>query len=210
MATFAERLRYYREKSKYSQKELADIIGVSVAAYNKYETRGNEPKIDILIKLAAALNIDVNTLVGYHSENTQDIINTLTNYGLEVKKIDKYHVNIRPLPTLNYIGGYNPQGLYINKKRSWKSFNVFALQDIIATAETEAKDFYSNFTMPITRERVFYYLFLSDILEGHTPDYSSYEDYANWLDNQNPAPGTDQAGTLAAMDDTPPDNSGDK
>ena len=62
---FAERLRYYREKAKLSQKELARVIGINVTTYNKYETRGNEPKIEILIKLANVLGVDVNALVGY-------------------------------------------------------------------------------------------------------------------------------------------------
>ena len=75
--TFAERLRYYREKNSYSQKELAEKIGVSFAAYNKYETRGNEPKIEILIKLAAALGIDVNTLVGFEPDDRAMMLHVL-------------------------------------------------------------------------------------------------------------------------------------
>lgn len=66
---FAERLRYYREKANLKQKELADKAGVSFAAYNKYETKGQEPKIEVLIKLANVLGIDVNTLVGYEAAN---------------------------------------------------------------------------------------------------------------------------------------------
>lgn len=66
---FAERLRYYREKADLKQKELADKAGVSFAAYNKYETKGQEPKIEVLIKLANVLGIDVNTLVGYKAAN---------------------------------------------------------------------------------------------------------------------------------------------
>ena len=80
MTTFAENLRYYREKAKYSQKDLAKIIDVSVAAYNKYETRGNEPKIDILIKLAIALDIDVNTLVGFQKDSEVELDHRLQRY----------------------------------------------------------------------------------------------------------------------------------
>ena len=69
MDSFAKRLKYFREKAKFSQKELARVIGINVTTYNKYETRGNEPKIEILIKLANALGVDVNTLVGYESAN---------------------------------------------------------------------------------------------------------------------------------------------
>lgn len=212
--TFAERLRYYREKAKLNQKELAEKIGISFATYNNYETKGYEPKIDILIKLAAALNIDVNTLVGFHSDNAKNLIQTLEDYGIEVKQIDKYHVKIRPRPTLNYMGDLNPigitEGKTISKKRKWKAFNIFRLQDLIDFAEDETQNICDLFTKPVIRQRIFYNLFLIDIVEGTPPDYEDYEKYIKWLENQNAAAGTDQAGTLAAMDDTPPDNSGDK
>lgn len=65
MVTFAERLRNFRIEAKLSQKELAKKVGISFAAYNKYETKGSEPKIDVLIKLALALNRSVDELVGY-------------------------------------------------------------------------------------------------------------------------------------------------
>ena len=65
MFTFADRLKYFRTKAKLSQKELAEIVGITFAAYNKYETKCAEPKIDILVKLAYALNCSVNDLVGY-------------------------------------------------------------------------------------------------------------------------------------------------
>lgn len=84
METFAERLRYYREKAKYNQKDLAEKINISVAAYNKYETRGNEPKIEILIKLANALGVDVNTLVGFQPNDKESIKIHLANFGIIV------------------------------------------------------------------------------------------------------------------------------
>ena len=66
--SFSERLRYYREKANYSQKEIAEKIGISFSTYNNYETRGYEPKIETLLKLAAALGTDVNTLLGFEKE----------------------------------------------------------------------------------------------------------------------------------------------
>ena len=87
--TFAERLRYYREKNSYSQKELAEKIGVSFAAYNKYETRGNEPKIEILIKLANALGIDVNTLIGFDGGNQERLLNILQQADIPFERDSK-------------------------------------------------------------------------------------------------------------------------
>ena len=87
MATFAERLRHCREKAGYSQKELAAEIGISVAAYNKYETRGNEPKIDVLIKLATLLDTDVNTLVGFNPKQKSKLTRYLQLY-MDIAKKD--------------------------------------------------------------------------------------------------------------------------
>lgn len=69
METFAKRLRYYREKAKYNQKELAEKIGVTFAAYNNYETKNAQPKFETLIKLAEILGTDVNTLVGFEPDD---------------------------------------------------------------------------------------------------------------------------------------------
>lgn len=77
MDSFAKRLKYFREKAKFSQKELARVIGINVTTYNKYETRGNEPKIEILIKLANALGVDVNTLVGFQPDDHSMLLHIL-------------------------------------------------------------------------------------------------------------------------------------
>ena len=82
---FSERLRFYREQAKLSQKELAEKVGVTFAAYNKYETAGYEPKIDIIIKLAQSLGIDANTLLGFSkSDNLQYVITMLRQAGIDV------------------------------------------------------------------------------------------------------------------------------
>ena len=87
MSTFAERLRFYREKAGYSQKELAEEIGITFAAYNNYETKNAQPKFEVLIKIAALLDTDVNTLVGYEEPHTEAaIFNTLASWGIRIDK----------------------------------------------------------------------------------------------------------------------------
>ena len=77
--TFGERLRYYREKANLSQKELAAAVGIPFQTYNNYETKGNEPKIDTLVKIAEELKIDVNTLVGFDDNLYERNIQTYTD-----------------------------------------------------------------------------------------------------------------------------------
>lgn len=75
--TFAENLRYFREYAKLNQKELAEKVGIPFQTYNNYETKGNEPKIEVLIKLANALGIDVNTLVGFEPDDRALLLHVL-------------------------------------------------------------------------------------------------------------------------------------
>ena len=64
--TFRDNLRHYREKAGYSQaKDFAAAIGVKYSTYIGYESQGKEPKYDTLRRIAAALNVSIDTLLGF-------------------------------------------------------------------------------------------------------------------------------------------------
>ena len=64
--TFQDNLRYYREKAGYSQaKDFAAAIGVKYSTYIGYENQGREPKYDTLRRIAEALNVSIDTLLGF-------------------------------------------------------------------------------------------------------------------------------------------------
>lgn len=46
---FRQRLLELRQEKGYTQKELADLIGISVWTLNSYESRGVLPRFDIII-----------------------------------------------------------------------------------------------------------------------------------------------------------------
>ena len=52
MPEFSERLKQLRKEHRYYQKELAELLGISLRAYQFYEDGTNEPKIRALITLA--------------------------------------------------------------------------------------------------------------------------------------------------------------
>lgn len=88
--TFAERLRYYREKANISQKELSESVGISFSTYNNYETRNYEPKIEILVKLAQALGCSVDELVGYVAPAEEErIFKALSEWGIVIAPAEK-------------------------------------------------------------------------------------------------------------------------
>ena len=56
-------LKLARIKKELTQKELAELVGVSVATINRIETGKQVLKIDMLNKLAEVLEIPVNDLL---------------------------------------------------------------------------------------------------------------------------------------------------
>lgn len=66
---FNENLRTAREKKGYTQKEVADKIGVAKSTYSLYESGNREPGVPTIKKLSALLEVSADTLLG-----TEDII----------------------------------------------------------------------------------------------------------------------------------------
>ena len=59
----ADNLRQIRAKKRISQDELADLCGISQQYVCKIENEKVNPSIDILWKIAEALEVTVNDLV---------------------------------------------------------------------------------------------------------------------------------------------------
>lgn len=57
-SVFAENLKRYRKAAGLSQEELAHIANIERAYVSLLERRLNSPTIDMLAKLATALNIE--------------------------------------------------------------------------------------------------------------------------------------------------------
>ncbi len=59
-----KRIRDLREDSDMSQKEIANILGMSQTGYSKYETGENDIPTQILIKLAVYYDTSVDYILG--------------------------------------------------------------------------------------------------------------------------------------------------
>ncbi len=65
---FNENLKIAREKKNMTQKEIADIIGVAKSTYSLYESGNREPNVQTIKKIADALNVSADTLLGLNIE----------------------------------------------------------------------------------------------------------------------------------------------
>lgn len=60
---FCKRLRETRMNRKMTQQKLADRVGLALRSYQCYEQGVREPSLDILVKLADALEVPTDYLL---------------------------------------------------------------------------------------------------------------------------------------------------
>ena len=85
--TFSENLKQIRINKGFSQKEIAERLGVSQPSYAQYENGKRNPKLETVRKIADALGIYISDLVvdwkQYSpTEYAQDIMNDITQGAL--------------------------------------------------------------------------------------------------------------------------------
>lgn len=88
-----ENLKHLRKTAGISQRELAEVIGVSQQSINKYENHNTEPDIETLTRLADYFNTSIDYLTGH--TDIQRRIEAVHPYDLnlhERRLIDSYRI----------------------------------------------------------------------------------------------------------------------
>lgn len=68
---FSTQLKKYRKNNGYTQKQLADAVGVTQQAVAKWETDKASPDPEMLKKISSIFNISVDTLLGIGTDNSK-------------------------------------------------------------------------------------------------------------------------------------------
>lgn len=68
----SEIIRYYRKKENLTQEQVASYLNISAPAVNKWEREMSYPDITLLAPLARVLKIDINTLLSFNEELTDE------------------------------------------------------------------------------------------------------------------------------------------
>ena len=83
--SFQENLRHYREDAGFSSaRSFAEHIDVPYTTYLNYENKNAEPKYEVLCKIAAALGVTTDQLLGYSLNDYDESVMILENAGLQV------------------------------------------------------------------------------------------------------------------------------
>lgn len=103
MVLIGKKIKELRKKNKYTQKELAEKVGVTKSTIAAYENDSRLPSYDVLIKIADIFRTSLDSLLLNRSENTIDItglnpdqINILKNlifYFRKSESVDAFYSN---------------------------------------------------------------------------------------------------------------------
>lgn len=85
-----EVIRKYRKEGNLTQEQVANYLGVTAPAVNKWENGISYPDITLLAPLARVLKIDVDTLLSFHEELTHGEINRLIKEMSECIRSEGY------------------------------------------------------------------------------------------------------------------------
>lgn len=114
MTTFSDNLTKYRKQANISRKELASILGVSIASVGFYETGRNEPDLQKLAIIANTLHVSIDDLLGYDASEAlfKECVQFIerAHFGLNGKKdigvvlfADGEHVKITDKTSARYL-----------------------------------------------------------------------------------------------------------
>ncbi len=112
-------IKKYRKEIGLTQEEMANRLGVTTPAVNKWENGNSNPDIELLAPIARLLNISLDTLLSFHDKLTGAEIEEIRHhaadslFGFYLRKknyamAEKY---------LNYFSDYDPM-----KKVYWGRF----------------------------------------------------------------------------------------
>ena len=59
-------IKKYRKEAGMTQEEMANRLGVTTPAVNKWENSNSKPDIELLAPIARLLDISLDTLLSYH------------------------------------------------------------------------------------------------------------------------------------------------
>lgn len=86
---FHKNLKLYRETLNISARSFAKELNIPYTTYLAYETTNREPKFTTLIKIATALNVSVDDLLGYNPNNKDELtqaVDDLKSLGFKIEE----------------------------------------------------------------------------------------------------------------------------
>ncbi|TDO94120.1 helix-turn-helix protein [Halanaerobium saccharolyticum] len=101
--TFGKNLKKARKNKGFTQKELAEIVGIKRSTIAGYESKDQEPSYKVLKKISDALDCSIDSLLAHDYDNyiisetkiSKEILNNqeLKTFFNEMKKMDSNNIS---------------------------------------------------------------------------------------------------------------------
>ena len=101
----AKNLLFYRKKSGYTQKQLAEKLGVKNTSVSNWESGHNSIDIETLFKACELFGITLNDMYGKYSNTEQD---SFSNHEIAVIEAYRAHPNMQE--AVDKLLGVEPDG----------------------------------------------------------------------------------------------------
>lgn len=88
MADFPQRLRDIRQQRQLTQVRIAELVGIGIRVYHRWENGNATPHFDALLRLADVLDISLDELVGREPVNEDSAIHNHELHQL-VRQVDQ-------------------------------------------------------------------------------------------------------------------------
>lgn len=84
---FAENLKRLRENNHLSKSDMAKKLDITPSAYGAYELKRREPSFDMLCKIADALHVSTDELLGHEVDELEKCKSFVCKAGWEINEI---------------------------------------------------------------------------------------------------------------------------
>lgn len=88
MQGFSERLKLLRQARGLSQTRLAELLDILPRSYNRWERGGHVPHVEMLVKIADALQVSLDELIGRREPSAEPKIRNPELHQL-VQEVDE-------------------------------------------------------------------------------------------------------------------------
>ncbi len=95
-----DRIKIHRKKARLTQKQLGELSGTSERTIQQYESHKRQPRIEQLHKIATALSVPIEDLIGPGNLNLAN--NVIELFSGEVEEIQNSPEEIALKASLNY------------------------------------------------------------------------------------------------------------
>ena len=89
--SLSQNIRKYRIEKSYTQEQLAAILDISAQAVSKWETSETYPDGSLLVPLANALDVSLDTLFGNTTANMSEISSRIQQLFLDTPPEEHFH-----------------------------------------------------------------------------------------------------------------------